>query len=411
MTRTRKLLRTLIVAVLVLGALAGVLCTGLSCYGRRVLDDEIAAWRAAGATDDLATLMPVRPTPGENASFYYMHAFDFLPERTDETSRVLDDPWTSEGAAALVGAYQEVLDEIRAAETRPHCVWPTDWGKGFAADLPYLMPASRASSLLVAEAAVRAGRGDLAGALASIEAGLILARDVARDPFLINVLLEAGIGRRMLDAYDHIFRSREAPPSRLEEVLDRIRIRESFRDSIRIEASAILMHHVRGDLPDMARGEEPDAFARCATTLLSGWLDLDVAYALGSMRAYWTFLGGGPAEGSPRGSWDRIEPMSDPRTGVSRAEPPWWARVAPVLMPSWAQSEEQVRGLEAAIALCRLANRLRAHQAEHGSYPEAFDTEADPFGGRPLSYRREGEGFVIASAGGPDGPIEWRWER
>lgn len=62
--------------------------------------------------------------------------------------------------------------------------------------------------------------------------------------------------------------------------------------------------------------------------------------------------------------------------------------------------------VEARGAVLRAAAALLAYRASHATFPERLDqalpdARPDPFTGRPLPYRQEGDGFVVFS-GGPD---------
>lgn len=89
------------------------------------------------------------------------------------------------------------------------------------------------------------------------------------------------------------------------------------------------------------------------------------------------------------------------------ALPEWAVMARWCAWPLLGQHRAQVH-TEAPGAVARTALALRLHKARHGAYPETLDALApgiltavpnDPCTGRPLVYRRVGEGFIVYSLG------------
>lgn len=90
------------------------------------------------------------------------------------------------------------------------------------------------------------------------------------------------------------------------------------------------------------------------------------------------------------------------------AERPWYAYFSKLLMGNLEAAFMKEAQLEATLLAARTGLACRLYKSRTGSYPESLgalvpgilkDVPVDPFTGRPLVYRRDGEGFIVYSLG------------
>ena len=80
-----------------------------------------------------------------------------------------------------------------------------------------------------------------------------------------------------------------------------------------------------------------------------------------------------------------------------------------MLLPIYGRAASRRDSTTALLGAAEVGLALAAYHAEHGTYPDSlaeletagWDLPNDPFGGGPLHYRTEGDGFVVWSLG-PD---------
>jgi len=75
-----------------------------------------------------------------------------------------------------------------------------------------------------------------------------------------------------------------------------------------------------------------------------------------------------------------------------------------MLYPIYADSAAKQAGIQARMEVTRTAAAILLWKAKHGAFPRTLQealsaVPADPFDGKPLKYRREGQGFVVYSVG------------
>jgi len=90
------------------------------------------------------------------------------------------------------------------------------------------------------------------------------------------------------------------------------------------------------------------------------------------------------------------------------AKAPMWSTFARIMFPAFLGAFEAHVCSEARLALAKVTLALKLYKHQHGAYPEDLSALApeilkavpvDPFTGKPLIYRRVGNGFIIYSVG------------
>jgi hypothetical protein len=89
-------------------------------------------------------------------------------------------------------------------------------------------------------------------------------------------------------------------------------------------------------------------------------------------------------------------------------ERPWYAFLSKMLLGNSEAAFLKEAQLEAIMLTSRAGLACRLHKSRTGRYPESLEelvpgilaeVPVDPFTGKPLVYRREGEGFIVYSLG------------
>jgi hypothetical protein len=87
---------------------------------------------------------------------------------------------------------------------------------------------------------------------------------------------------------------------------------------------------------------------------------------------------------------------------------PWYAVVSKLAIPDMEAAFMKVATFDALVRTARAGLACRIHKGRTGQYPESLEAlvpalldevPIDPFTGRPLVYRRDGEGFIVYSLG------------
>ncbi len=289
---------------------------------------------------------------------------------------------------------QELSDAVRASDAvleQIHLVASENQGfwKEGVTTTPYWMDdlLARTGSprsvirLLDAEIIVRQRAGDLGGAGESIAAGLSLSRQIGEHPSFIGALVQVVYESIMLRHVETLYADGGMPPQR---VIDRI-----SEVDVRAKIPAILSW-------------EGSSTVRVSDGVIAKPMNVhNAAYSLGQYRRL----------------TEQIEkddlPLRELKADVDH---PWWAWQFAMGAPQIDHFFKEFLKHQAYVDLAEAAIMLRRHKAEYGAYPPTLDElaglPADPFTGGAFDYRREGDGFVLTSAGDNNGEsIDWRWEQ
>ena len=287
----------------------------------------------------------------------------------------------------LVERNRETIELLRQAAELPRSTYELDYTKGFATELPHLMPMASCSRILFAEALL----ADAEGIEGSLRTAHHLARSVADEPFLVSQLVRV-IGHDWESAVVGQALSRGVSEAELRGVLERIRP-ESFREGM----DKILSTEVYAAVLYLT-GEHPEGQPLRLEDPLS---QQDLAYYAETISKF--------AELANQPYYkvgDQLHELE--RSAIEGA--PWYAKTAGMLLPSMSRAAEAIAKGEATLGVIKAAAAVRLYKLKNGSYPVALNEVAeplpvDPFTGKPFHYRREGSGFIVYSVGrdGADG--------
>ncbi|HUT07398.1 MAG TPA: hypothetical protein VMY15_01015 [Candidatus Latescibacteria bacterium] len=317
---------------------------------------------------------------------------------------VAADKW--QAIARLIEKNRKVLDLIPDVAGKP-CFQYGDTGvKSWDKKIPNGIKTIRAVRLLGLESLLAADKGDVRASLDLLRVGLRFAPKIAEERTLITYLIAVADMKACLMFLNKAVSGREVSAELLLPVLGDLgdsqigHWKGLLRDSIRGER--VMFMDVGLPLSPAALQQ---AFGRgkAWTERLYYWLlrpfvkrDINLNLpkyeeleTLGLLSYYQT-----------REFW---KPYQDFLNGL-----PWYAIISKIVVPEFETVFMKVATLDALILTSRVGLACRVYKSSTGEYPENLEalvpgllTEVpvDPFTGKPLVYRREGEGFIVYSLG------------
>ena len=170
----------------------------------------------------------IEPLPEEGhyvlGSYNYIQSLELSGEELEEVRAQFDAVVNDTQPCWLPEAYPHVavwihendaaLEEIVTASRLPHCYgplvvndyWESDANAlGYAETLPYGAIVRNSMSALTTRARMKAGEGDIAGALADLAAARRFARHLGATPFVINSLVSTGLESKVLESQQAVF--------------------------------------------------------------------------------------------------------------------------------------------------------------------------------------------------------------
>jgi hypothetical protein len=183
------------------------------------LQQEYDRIRAEGQPVTFEELDAWYERPADNAADLYLKAFNAHVEPSPGLESKL--PWEKGGAAlppegqplpdAMRLAIQEYVRQnngsialLREAVTHPHCRYPIDLRKGFAADIPHLAKIRRSARLLADQALLLADTGNPDGSVESVVGVFTLANSLQDEPILISQLVRVACAQIGIDALTRV---------------------------------------------------------------------------------------------------------------------------------------------------------------------------------------------------------------
>ena len=370
---------------------------GGSCFGFLVLFAIVFAVAYNRAGIYRPHIPPPKPLPVPNAYDDYLKAAQMISS-SGGTKAMYASPASSSslslpGARQVVAANRKALATVRAAfakESRN----PPDRDI-MAQSFRQMAGMREIARLLMAEAHVRAADGDHAGAFESGLDAMEMGEDLHRGGVLIHSLVALAvqaIGQTpMLDALERIPQNRVEPFVRR---LERILISEAaIREVMEEERNLALTSYLETDNMRAA------PFSTAANQLR--WYEA----AVGGL--WWHFM----REPTIRETDDYYRaalPQIDKPANARKMPPQPRGPISSMMVPVVEQGLKKVESHRARnrIFLCALA--LRGYRLKHGRLPDTLeelklDARAitDPYSGRPLIYRKDGDGYLLYSLG-PD---------
>lgn len=418
----RKLGRVLLLYVLpplLVIHIAATLITG------RLVGKELDRLSAAGHPLTLAEIAPPVPPPGENAADVYQQAFDAYRVSTEEAEEILsgepsDSPEAMVVAREVVAANEKYFDLLDRASRMPQCVFPVDWEAGAGAVFAHWKYMRDAARMLGVRAKVLNADGRSDEALADCATVFRMARHARTEPSLIAQLFAGELQSTITSAFEETLCSGGLSAEACRDAFDQLR-RSAERPSLSRGMETELAFGIwffdyvrRGPIRDVAslisvscpagallRSEKRGRIALVLyRTVGRPVLNLD---QLAHLRAWADFYA----------ATERPWPESGERIETTEASvdalPVWRTPVTKLAFPTFTRAVWTRELRTASVCAAQTALALAAYHGDHGAYPdsladleaEGWGLPADPFGGGPYRYRREGDGFVVWSIG-PD---------
>ena len=302
----------------------------------------------------------------------------------------------------LISENAPALDLLREGLNETYVNPPA---RSFNALFPYYAQHRAMARLLALESAVRAHRGDFAGAAGSALDAVELGEEIPRGSTLIGGLVGIAcqaIGRRSLLRYtDRLSGSQALAAAKR---MERIRAKHvPFHETLQEEewaGQAGLLEIMRKPNSMAAMNQ---AMGSPAPSLVNNPYVSQLAYLVYSKRRimndYTKYMDSEIARAKlPYGTAPATKIPNDP--------------IVQILVPVFGEARLSFVKSEAQNGLTEISLALRAYRVQHGSYPESLSAlapamlvqlPADPFGkGGTFGYRRVGSVYVLYSVG-PDG--------
>jgi hypothetical protein len=326
-------------------------------------------------------------------------------------SPVAADKW--QAIARLIEKNRRVLDLIPDIAGKP-CFQYRDTGvkpweknmKYWEKKIPDAIKTIRAVRLLGFESLLAADKGDVRASLDLLRVGLRFAPKIAEERALITYLIAIADAKACLMFLNKAVSGREVGAELLLPVLGDLgdspidRWKALMKDSIRGERAMFMdvgLSLSPASLQE-AFGRGKSWTERLFYWLLRPFVKRDISRALPKYLELET-LALLPYY-QTRNFW---KPYQNFLNGL-----PWYAIVSKIVIPEMESTYMKAATLEALILTSRVGLACRVYKSRTGAYPENLEalvpgllTEVpvDPFTGKPLVYRREGEGFIVYSLG------------
>ena len=323
-----------------------------------VMSYEIALnrWRADGLATETKQLIPGPVADEENAAILYQRAFQMMDGIEENEWNKLDPP-NAEVALQLAAEHRSIIDLLNQASLRPKCKWPTVY-VGLNTLLPHFIYTERSARLLAADAMAHAKHQRFDGAERSLTTAFRMARDFAREPFLLAQIRASKMQRIVLDAWREGFRRHAEPSPLLSSELAKFDHRAVFAQNLMAEAidtrSAIPVDKAGLLTPVGLLLADPDQ--ENPYVFIPGNFHRDMAVMLNRERII-------------LGEMSKQRYLQNPSTLPGTHEIPNWAYYTRITALDVVAANEMVASAESDIAVAQLANRLRTYKKEHGQYP------------------------------------------
>jgi hypothetical protein len=387
------------------------------------LDQAIADAKAAGLPWTAADMAPKPPVKDSDNAAPLLGRCKELIEREPVVIQGLKDlekPQTYndvQGMRAAITELKPLLSVARAAADKPRCDFHRDWDEGPWLTFPEEVSAKHIARLLSAEAVCEAADGDESGALKDLDRVFAMGRHVGSDPILIGMLVDLACDAIVARAAERVAEQWHSEPERLERLRAMlVRCGEpDIRYALKGESYmgvALLrnVHSLRqfnaiakggsgdpGDNESNYEAMKPKAFVR------SGAPDTFFGRVMlcRNLQVWTRFKHESGQTTDPMKVSKILGDLSEQESHMG------WSHLAnQILLPVFSQAGSAVvRERATRVCTAGLAAVL-AYKARHGRYPktlaEAGVTDLDPFDGKPLKLRIDGDGCRVYSVG-PDG--------
>jgi hypothetical protein len=412
-------IRKIIIRVLLglLAVVAAVLVTRavLNFTEGRRLARTLADLKAKGVPLTVKDLIPLCPEGKNGAPLW--RAAEELCVFDGEDIKLLnevyqglirDTPVAAEkwqAIARLIEKNRKVLDLIPEVAGKP-CFQYGDTGvRSWDKKIPNAIKTIRAVRLLGFESLLAADKGDVRASLDLLRIGLRFAPKMAEERTLITYLIALADMKALLMFLNKAVSGREVSAELLLPVLgdlgdSQISLWKGLmRDSIRGERVMFMDVGLPSSLADFQKAYGGLAWTeRLYFWLIRPFVKRDIRLTLPLYEELETL-----ALSSYYQTREFWKPYQDHLHSL-----PWYAIVSKIIVPEFETVFMKVATLDALILTSRVGLACRIHKSRTGAYPENLEalvpgllTEVpiDPFTGKPLVYRREGQGFIVYSLG------------
>jgi len=368
----------------------------------------------------IVSTFPSRIPDGRNAARVYEQAFESLGMMTD--AKIIDwampvcewlgsDHGKQSAAGPLDAKVREILkanslglNQLRRAATMKQCRFVDYWDSTDLVGtlMPRLSSMRTATELLAADARVRAIDGDLAGAIADLNALFAMAEHVTREPTMLTALIAISIEARGVDT--------------MEIVLARCSATASEPLSLKIDPLFSHGRMVRSAL----RGEEA-----LGLSILASWGDSEyhtiparyVPEVMIPLRRVFLLEDDIRGYNTAVREWQRLAAMpyhlarDQWKSLPTRLRKQRMGILTDSTLPAVSAYPIKAAEGDARHRLALLAAAMTACRIKTGALPENLDkltpgyietTPADPFDGKPLRMIRTKDGGATLYSIGPD---------
>lgn len=359
----------------------------------------------------------IAPCPeGENGAVLWKAAEELYVFRGEDTKLltgiyqnlmrglpVAADAWTQ--ASKLVEKNRKVLDLVPEIAAKPRFQYGDTGVKFYEKRMPDAIKMIRTMRLLGIEAVQIAEKGDLAASLDKLRTGLRFAPKMAEESTLISFLIALSNAKTCLFFLNRSLSGREAGEALLLPLLGDLGPgqvdgwKARLKSGIRGERVLYLSFGLPPSPSAMQQGFGGKGLpARLYYWLISPLTKREIRLNLPNFaeleaRALSPFY-------QTRDFW---KPFKD-RMG----DLPWYAALSKYLIPEMEAVSMKVATFDALVFTARAGIACRVFKGRTGQYPESLEAlvpgllnevPTDPFTGKPLVYRREGDGFIVYSLG------------
>ena len=366
------------------------------------------------------------PPEGENAAPLYQKLFQLLRDKPLHLPAyaqplVSDHTYTPEQLAVVQKIYdsrQDVWDLVHQAADKPQCVFVRDWKQGAGILFPEYQKIREAARLLNTESYLLAAQGKYSDAVKNQARGFRVAEHAASDPVLISYLVGVACDAITLRGMQNVL-ILAGPNADVDAQVARAvtggRPRLSLRYALGGEIASfqdvtflqLRAQTQRGGVPALVSLASAD-FGLSKVPPVSGpttpvdvtfaldWLDASQALTLSHMRVLVAASDLPPLPQSRVFTQEAQAQVAQPKTALTV--------LSDELLPAYDRIDQQETRRQANESVTLASADVLGAWTKDGTFPSALPRAmTDPFTGRPLGYRREGDdGFVVYSAG-PDG--------
>jgi len=412
--KARKILVRVLAVLLVIITAALVLRAVLNFTTGRRLERYLAAAKAQGVPLSFKDMIPACAAPDNGAQLWKAveALFDLDLGDRELTATVIDDLFYGKNPdakargqlAALADKNRKALDLIIEVGNRP-CFQYGDWAKpSHNVEVPKAIKLIQAVRLLAIDAALRADRGQIEEALDECRSGLRFVLRTMDEPSLLRTLIAIADAKMLLVAFNHIVRDKDVTPAALaswQTFLDPASFRSEFMKCLRGERALVLEDGfgiMQGKIELFEASDTPSFNRRFFYWLIKPMLKSEMLWVQKQFDFY-EKIGGLP-------SLQVASLVQESTAEYSRR--PWYFKTIGELFPNLDAAFMKEGTLEAMVLTTRAGLACKIYRKGHGRYPSSLgelvpgllDKEPiDPFPGKPLIYKVQGDGVLIYSLG------------